>query len=193
MVENPEKARKYLKTSKRELERLSGLVTKILNTSLYENARQEFKTERVDIDSIIKEIIQVYKENEGKEFKFIYSNSSSCHVVSGDKTHIYNSVHNVIDNAIKYSKENAEINIQVFNKDEYLIISIEDNGIGIKKEDVPFVFDKFYRAPTSGIKGYGLGLSYTKAIVESHKGWCKVYSEFGTGSKFMIGLPAVYE
>ena len=193
VIENPEKARKYLRTSKRELERLSNLVTKILNTSLYENARQEFKTERVDIDSIIKEIIQVHKATTGEELKFIYSNSSVCSVVSGDKTHIYNSVHNVIDNAIKYSKDNAEIKIQVFNKDVYLVISIEDNGIGIRKEDVPFVFDKFYRAPASGIKGYGLGLSYTKAIVESHKGWCKVYSEFGTGSKFMIGLPAVYE
>ena len=193
VVENPEKARKYLRTSKRELERLSDLVTKILNTSLYENASQEFKTERVDIDAIIKEIIQVHKATTGKELKFSYSNSSLFPVVSGDKTHIYNSVHNVIDNAIKYSKDNAEINIQVFNKDVYLVISIEDNGIGIRKEDVPFVFDKFYRASASGAKGYGLGLSYTKAIVASHKGWCKVYSEFGTGSKFMIGLPAVYE
>ena len=193
VVENPEKARKYLRTSKKELERLSNLVTKILNTSLYENARQEFKTERVNIDSIINEIIQIHKANTGDELKFIYNNSSSSSVVSGDKTHIYNSVHNVIDNAIKYSKDNAEITIQLFNKDAYLVISIEDNGIGIRKEEVPFVFDKFYRAPASGVKGYGLGLSYTKAIVESHKGWCKVDSEFGTGSKFIIGLPSVYE
>jgi signal transduction histidine kinase len=193
VIASPDKARKYLAISKRELERLSNLVTKILNTSLYENASREFKTERVDIDLIIKDIIQVHKAATGNELKFFYNNSSVNPVVSGDKTHIYNSVHNVIDNAIKYSKDNAEINIRVFNRDVYLVITIEDNGIGIKKEDVPFVFDKFYRAPATGVKGYGLGLSYTKTIVESHKGWCKVDSEFGTGSKFMIALPAVYD
>jgi two-component system phosphate regulon sensor histidine kinase PhoR len=193
VVADPERARKYLRTSKRELERLSGLVTKILNTSLYENASHEFKTERVDIDGIIKEIIHVHRMAAGKELKFIYTNSSRCSLISGDKAHIYNSMHNVIDNAIKYSRVEAEIKIQLYNKDTYLVISVEDNGIGIKKEDVPFVFDKFYRAANSGVKGYGLGLSYTKAIVDSHKGWCKVYSEFGTGSKFIIGLPAAYE
>jgi signal transduction histidine kinase len=189
-IRDPDKTKRYLKTSKAELERLSSMVSTILNTSLYENAAQQYKHERVDIDEIIKDIISIHQQVSGTEFD--YHNSSRYPFVTGDKTHIYNGINNVVDNAIKYSERSPQIKIELQNKGAFLVISVKDNGIGINKEDLAFVFDKFYRVSSTNVRGYGLGLSYTKAIVEKHKGWCKVHSEIGKGSIFSIAFPSAY-
>jgi two-component system, OmpR family, phosphate regulon sensor histidine kinase PhoR len=187
-LRDPEKTKKYLTTSRRELERLSDLVNKILNTSLYENGVHEYKIEKCDIDAIIKDILNARQQVPGAVFN--YQNISDRCFVQGDKTHIYNGINNIIDNAVKYSKENPVISIELKDESSFLVISVKDNGIGIKKENLGFIFDKFYRVPATRVKGYGLGLSYTKAIVEKHKGWCSVNSEFGKGSTFSIAFPS---
>ncbi|HEY5968845.1 MAG TPA: HAMP domain-containing sensor histidine kinase, partial [Chitinophagaceae bacterium] len=187
-IQDPEKTKRYLKISKRELERLSNLVNKILNTSLYENAIHEYKIEKVDVDAIVKSIMHIHQQVSDTEFS--YHNLSKRHFVKGDKPRIYSGINNVIDNAIKYSKENPVIRIELRDESSFLVISVTDNGIGIEKENLAFVFDKFYRVPSTKVKGYGLGLSYTKAIVEKHKGWYKAYSEFGKGSTFFIAFPS---
>lgn len=187
-IQDPVKTKRYLKISKRELERLSDLVNKVLNTSLYENAVDAFKIEKVDVDTIVKDIIQTHQPLSATVFN--YHNLSNYHFVKGDKTHIYNGINNVIDNAVKYSEENPVVRIELLDEDSFLVISVKDNGIGIEKENLPFIFDKFYRVPSTRVKGYGLGLSYTKAIVEKHKGWYKVYSELGEGSTFSIAFPS---
>ena len=114
------------------------------------------------------------------------------HDIIADPVHITNVLHNLTDNALKYSKENPEITISTSQNEKELIIQFTDRGIGIKKEHLKSIFDKFYRVPTGNIhnvKGFGLGLYYVKLIVESHKGDIAVKSTLNEGSVFTIKLP----
>jgi two-component system phosphate regulon sensor histidine kinase PhoR len=106
--------------------------------------------------------------------------------------HIKNVVTNLVDNAIKYSNNGTSLEIQTNNKQEGILLSIEDNGIGMSKETVKHIFDKFYRIPTGNIhnvKGFGLGLYYVKNMVDAHGGHVEVNSEINKGSRFDIYLP----
>jgi two-component system phosphate regulon sensor histidine kinase PhoR len=115
-------------------------------------------------------------------------------VVMGDKTHLTNTICNLIDNAIKYSIEKPEITIQTSNTQNYLVIKISDKGIGIEKEYQEKVFDKFFRKPNNNlhnVKGFGLGLAYIKTIIELHRGEIKLESEKQVGTTFTITIPYV--
>ena len=102
-------------------------------------------------------------------------------------------MNNLIDNAIKYSGETVNVGIRFSQEKDHYIIAVTDNGIGISRTDLPYIFDKFYRVPAGNIhkvKGYGLGLSYVKYIMEKHGGWSTAESHPGNGSTFKLGLPA---
>jgi signal transduction histidine kinase len=112
--------------------------------------------------------------------------------VMADKIHLTNVIFNLVDNALKYTKEVPIIKIGTEGTAEGVIISVEDNGIGITKEHQKKVFDKLFRVPTGNVhdvKGFGLGLSYVKAIMDKHGGWVKVKSELKKGSRFEIFIP----
>ena len=111
-----------------------------------------------------------------------------------DEVHFQNVINNLLDNAVKYRKQDKplDIYIKTWNDDEHLYCSIRDTGIGIKKDSLKKVFDKFYRVHTGNVhdvKGFGLGLAYVKNIVELHNGEIKVDSEYGKGTTFTIKLP----
>jgi two-component system phosphate regulon sensor histidine kinase PhoR len=113
-----------------------------------------------------------------------------------DEMHFTNVLFNLLDNALKYRKEDVplELMMRTWNEAGKLFISIEDNGIGIKKEYVKKVFDRFYRIPTGNVhdvKGFGLGLAYVYKIVSDHKGTIRVESDLGKGTKFIISLPLI--
>ncbi|MDJ1497512.1 HAMP domain-containing sensor histidine kinase [Cytophagaceae bacterium DM2B3-1] len=115
-------------------------------------------------------------------------------VVMGDKTHLTNTLCNLIDNAIKYSGEKPELSVQTSNRGQHILIAVSDKGIGIEKKYHKKIFDKFFRVPTGDIhtvKGFGLGLAYIKKIVELHKGIIALESEKGKGTTFIIILPYV--
>ena len=118
---------------------------------------------------------------------------ASNNLIEGDQTHIANLINNLMDNANKYSPEDPVIEVNTYDKGDGIIIEIADNGIGMSKDVLKSIFEKFYRVHTGNrhdVKGFGLGLSYVKAIVDAHDGKVSVSSELGRGSKFSVFLPS---
>jgi len=113
-----------------------------------------------------------------------------------DEMHFTNVIFNLLDNAVKYKKAENELclHVRTWNESGKLYISIADNGIGIKKENLKKIFDKFYRVHTGNlhdVKGFGLGLAYVKKIIQDHKGTIRAESELNVGTKFIIVLPTL--
>ena len=114
--------------------------------------------------------------------------------IFADEMHITNVIFNLMDNAVKYKRPDADLQLTVktWNEPGKLMISIQDNGIGIKKENLKKIFEKFYRVHTGNlhdVKGFGLGLAYVKKIIMDHKGTIRAESELNVGTKFIIALP----
>ena len=110
--------------------------------------------------------------------------------------HFQNVIFNLLDNAVKYRKQDEPLDIymRTWNDDQHLYLSIRDTGVGIKKENLKKIFEKFYRVHTGNLhdaKGFGLGLAYVKKIIDLHKGTIHVESEYGKGTKFTITLPVI--
>ena len=110
--------------------------------------------------------------------------------------HFQNVIFNLLDNAVKYRKQDEPLDIymRTWNDDHHLYLSIRDTGVGIKKENLKKIFEKFYRVHTGNLhdaKGFGLGLAYVKKIIDLHKGTIHVESEYGKGTKFTITLPVI--
>jgi len=109
--------------------------------------------------------------------------------ILADEVHFTNVIHNLVDNALKYSDKPLLLTLETWNEKDQVLISIEDNGIGIQKDDHKRIFEKFYRVSTGNkhdVKGFGLGLAYVKKIILEHRGTIKVESELNIGTKFII-------
>lgn len=193
IVITPEKQARFVKMIREENKRLSVLVESILQTSILDKG--EFKLKRSDVDA--HEIINQAIANtqlliDSKQGSLSVNLEATQSVINADKVHLTNIVFNLIDNAIKYSKENPIISVLTKDTENGILISVKDNGIGISKENQKKIFDKFYRVPTGNVhnvKGFGLGLSYVQAVVLKHNGTINVNSELGKGSIFTITLP----
>jgi two-component system phosphate regulon sensor histidine kinase PhoR len=118
--------------------------------------------------------------------------SAENYIIQADPVHLTNVVYNLLDNAVKYCTKIPQIDLNTRNEKSFLVIEISDNGIGIKREDIKLIFDKFYRVPTGNIhnvKGFGLGLYYVKLIIEAHDGKIDIKSTLNKGTTFTIYLP----
>ncbi len=193
--QTPEKQQRYLKMIRDENKRLSVLVESILQTSILDRGEFKLKPVEVDVHDIINTAINntalIISQRNGKIETHLTAKQFK---LQADKVHLTNIIFNLIDNAIKYTKEAPLISIKTRNTDEVIIISVKDNGIGISKENQRKIFDKFYRVPTGNVhnvKGFGLGLSYVQVVVEKHGGTISVSSELGKGSAFELRLPFV--
>jgi two-component system, OmpR family, phosphate regulon sensor histidine kinase PhoR len=193
IISQPERLLNYTTIIENENTRLKHHVERVLQMARLDKEDIGLKKEPVDIHLLIHEAMKTnshaLKEKNGSvQLKLDAKNF----VVDGDRLHLANVLNNLIDNALKYSAENPEIKIITLNTSAGLSIHVSDNGIGISTENQKRVFQKFYRVPTGNlhdVKGFGLGLSYVKTIIEAHKGVIKLESELGKGSTFKISLP----
>ena len=185
---------KFLSTITNENERLGKLVETVLQNTISDKGTPELKLEIFNIEEIIekamKSIQLSFNKKEGSiETDFMALNK----IVEADKLHITNVIYNLLDNSLKYSENKPLVKISTRDVIGGLVIRIKDNGIGIAKDNQEKIFEKLYRVPTGNIhnvKGFGLGLSYVKSIMELHQGSIKVESKLGYGSTFLISLKA---
>ncbi|MCF6356852.1 MAG: HAMP domain-containing histidine kinase [Draconibacterium sp.] len=178
-----------------ESKRLGFQVEKVLQMAVFNEGRLKFKFKEFDINKMIKTIIENFELRvKSKNGTLKVDITDSELIVKGDEVHITNVIFNLLDNAVKYSNETPEIEVSAKKIKEYVVISVRDNGIGIPKEHQGQIFDRFFRVPTGNVhnvKGFGLGLSYVKKIVDSHDGKIEVESALNKGTKFSILLPQI--
>ncbi len=190
---SPERTSNYVKMISDENKRLSLLVENILQTAILDKGEFKLKIQSTDIHTLIEQTIANIKiQVENKEGEITTELNAELPVINADRVHITNIIFNLIDNAIKYSNQNPVINIATRSNKHGIFISIKDNGIGISKENQHRIFDTMFRVHTGNVhnvKGFGLGLSYVKAVVEKHGGSIKVESELNKGSTFIVYLP----
>lgn len=183
-----EKTERYLSISENQLKKLEAMVEKLLETSTLETDKLILKKETVNLSELIKESIEKHKLN-CPEKEILLDSQIRNLMVSVDVFHFENGISNLIDNAIKYGGNRIRVSIE--NKNMFTLITIEDNGNGIEKKHREKIFEKFYRIPKGNIhdvKGFGIGLYYTKKIIEKHNGSLKLLSDANTTS-FKITLP----
>lgn len=197
---------KSIPVEAKNLDRISGIITdeskrlgyqveKVLQMSVFEKGKLKLKLKEMDLHEIIESVASNFAiQVESKEGLLIPSMHAEHTKVLADKVHVTNVVSNLLDNAVKYSKDKPEIYLETKNKNGYLLVSVKDNGIGINRADQKRIFERFYRVHTGNlhnVKGFGLGLSYVKKIIEEHKGFIKVDSDLGEGTTFTFGLPVI--
>ena len=182
-----------------ESKRLRFLVEKVLQMSMFDRKTVSFKKKELDLNELLEQIASTFslrvEHTGGKIYTEIEAVDSAIYV---DEVHFQNAITNLMDNAVKYRKpdEPVDIHLRTWNEGEKLCFSIADNGLGIKRENVKKIFDKFYRVHTGNVhdvKGFGLGLAYVKKIINLHDGDIKCESELGKGTKFTITLPSLRE
>ena len=173
--------------------RLRFQVERVLQMAIFERIRMKLNMVGLDVHSILDKAIDNFTLQIGiREGQIIKDYQAADSVATIDEIHLLNAISNLIDNALKYSNDKPFIKISTRNNSNGIIISIEDKGIGISGEDLRRVFDKFYRVPAGDVhkvKGFGLGLSYAKKIIEEHNGIIRVESVINKGTKFAIFLP----
>lgn len=192
-LNDPQRTREYLDISAAEVHRLGLLVDKVLKLSMFENREIALHRENVDLLELTQEVMASMKlQFEKQQAQITLETEGNNFIVEADKLHITSVIYNLLDNALKYSKEKPEIDVTLVSHKEHVSLSVSDKGIGIPKEYKGKIFEKFFRIPGGdrhNIKGYGLGLSYVNHIVQRHMGFVEVKSELGKGSTFTVHLP----
>lgn len=192
-IPSEKRRQQYYDVLLEQSERLSLLTDNILNFAKMEEGIKEFKFEKVNINTLLEDIVSTIQDRVRHEGYVIQTKfEKSLLSIMGDSAAITQAITNLIDNAIKFSGENRKIIVSSFTDDKYFVVAVQDFGLGIRKEEIDKVFERFYRGGdelTRIVKGSGLGLALVKQIVEAHHGTVHVESELGRGSTFSIRLP----
>jgi two-component system, OmpR family, phosphate regulon sensor histidine kinase PhoR len=178
-----------------ESKRLSFQVEKVLQMAIFNEGRLKLRFRELEINELVRGVISNFELRVKNSNGELHSDLQAINdVIKGDEVHITNVVFNLLDNAVKYSNEIPDITVTTESRKESVILSIADRGIGIAKEHHTQIFERFYRVPTGNVhnvKGFGLGLSYVKKIVDAHNGKIIVESVPNKGTKFNIYFPVV--
>jgi two-component system phosphate regulon sensor histidine kinase PhoR len=186
---------RYLGIIKDENTRLGQQVERVLQTAQMEKEEITLKRKKVDISALVHQVAEINGPLiESVNGSLVVNVDKLPSTVELDEVHISNVLNNLIDNAVKYSPSSPQVEILARTQDQGISIQVKDHGMGMPKEALSNIFDAFYRVPTGNVhnvKGFGLGLSYVKKIVEAHGGKVHVKSKLGEGSTFEIYLPYV--
>ena len=191
--DKPEIKEKYFSIIESEAEHLLALVNKLLTISKLENKKLILNKQPVNLVPVIDDIVEKAKAKTEKNIDFIVDLLTKT--VHADEQYLSEAISNLVDNAIKYSKDEIKISITSQNSDKYVLLKVRDNGIGISKEDQHIIFDKFERAAIhehnrkGGVSGFGLGLNYVDQVMQAHGGKVTVSSEKDKYSEFTLYIP----
>jgi len=191
-IHDTRKTNEYLEISQQELQRLGLLVDKVLKLSMFENRNIEISKEPVDMSALVNEVVASLRLQIEKYHAEVTVHAEGDPGIQGDKLHLLSVVFNLLDNALKYSKDRPIVNISIVGNEKNITLKMTDNGIGIPAPYREKIFEKFFRVPTGdthNAKGHGLGLSYSAHVVRQHNGTISVDSEEGRGSTFTIIIP----
>jgi signal transduction histidine kinase len=192
-VPSEERRQKYYDVLLEQSERLALLTDNILSLAKIEEGRAEFAFETTDISVLLSEVVTSIQDRVRHEgFDIGLDVEGGLPFLAVDRTALSQAVNNLIDNAIKYSGDSKKISVSACLEEQVLAIAVQDFGVGIQKEDIDRVFERFYRGGdelTRTVKGSGLGLTLVREIVAAHRGKVHVESEPGRGSVFSIRLP----
>jgi two-component system phosphate regulon sensor histidine kinase PhoR len=193
IVHEPERLRSYANIIRTENERLRTQVERVLQLSTLDKGELHLKRETVDMHKVLREVASSFRVQLAERAGELRIDAHAAKAqVTGDPVHLTNAVFNLVDNAVKYSPEKPVVSVTTSNDGRWLHVAVKDNGIGIKREDLRHIFERFYRVHTGNVhnvKGFGLGLHYVDEIVRAHGGRITVDSEPGKGSVFTLELP----
>lgn len=189
----PDKIKRFMGIIRDENVRLGRQIEKVLQIAKIEKGEEKLNFEVLSVNGIVTDVVQhsmLKVEQANGQLKSELN--ANLDEISGDKVHVVNMISNILDNAIKYTPEKPEIFINTRNENGGIVVTVKDNGIGMSTEVQKRIFDKFYREPTGNlhnVKGFGLGLSYVKHMIEAHGGWISVKSKKNKGSLFELYFP----
>lgn len=197
VLQNRQKMDYFSGIIKEENKRMNKQVETILQAALTDRQELQLNLKPIHVHNIINAALsnfnlQLQEKNGKAELQLNAKND----LINADEVHFTNLISNLIDNAVKYSNDQLQIKIATSNTNKSLIIKVEDSGIGMSKETVKRIFEKFYRAHTGNlhnVKGFGLGLSYVKTVIDAHHGKIKAESVLGRGTSFIIEMPVMEE
>ncbi|MEQ9166881.1 MAG: ATP-binding protein, partial [Fulvivirga sp.] len=191
-VPSEEKKKEYYSIISKETQRLTNIVNKILNFSQMDASKKELVFKPLNLSELVGEVLTTYEFHLQQQGFQLTTNLENNIIINGDKEAMMEVMINLIDNAIKYSESEKQIEVRVSKAHNHALLSVKDSGIGIPKSIQKQIFEKFYRAPTGDLakkQGTGLGLALVKQIVDLHRGKIEVQSDEGKGSTFIIQLP----
>jgi two-component system, OmpR family, phosphate regulon sensor histidine kinase PhoR len=189
---HPSIFQRYLGIIRDENKRLGTQVEKVLQTALLDRG-VKLNLGTVNVHEVVEKVLEnLSPQIDMKQGKIALDLRANDPVITADEVHLTNVLFNLLDNANKYSTEPPDIVVQTYDSDGHIVVSVQDKGQGIAADQLKPIFDKFYRVPTGNlhdVKGFGLGLSYVKKIIEEHQGYIEVQSAVGQGSTFSVVLP----
>ncbi|MCU0383813.1 MAG: HAMP domain-containing histidine kinase, partial [Cyclobacteriaceae bacterium] len=192
---HPERTRNYTGIIEQETNRMRQHLERMLQLARTDKTDLTLHNTEIDMHVLLQETLQNCKPLfDEKQANITLQLQALQSTIKGDKHHLTNTLFNLLDNALKYVNQKPVLVISTFNQGKHLVINLQDNGIGIEKDQQKRIFQKFYRVPTGNVhnvKGFGLGLSYVKQVIEAHKGKITVNSTKDLGSTFTLVLPVL--
>ncbi|GAB4581461.1 MAG: hypothetical protein Fur0022_42080 [Anaerolineales bacterium] len=196
-MHDPERRTRYLNVLREETSRLQKMVNSVLKISRLELGVDKQVDAPLGINEVAEQVVLAHQSRaETQNIQLNFAPNKLVPIIWADGDRINQVFNNIIGNAVNYSRQNGVVNVKTYPEEDHVVFEVSDNGIGIPPQDIPYIFERFYRGDNTGsstIAGSGLGLAITKEIVDSYNGSIEVTSELGKGTTFRVLLPVARE